>query len=81
MASWSALAAGEKVIAACIGLLVAGGVGTISTYQTGLVLAAVTVFYAVTRAEDRPERSSSPGGDPGIVSSRSQEPSLSGAAR
>ncbi|MEX2655582.1 MAG: hypothetical protein WD532_11210 [Acidimicrobiia bacterium] len=38
---WSAVARGEGVVVAGIILLVAGGVGTISTYQTGLVLMAV----------------------------------------
>lgn len=38
---WSALASGQKLTAISLVLLVAGGIGTISTYQTGLVLAAV----------------------------------------
>ncbi|MFP3883057.1 MAG: hypothetical protein ACLFWH_12165 [Actinomycetota bacterium] len=80
-AAWSALAAGEKAIAACIGLLVAGGVGTISTYQSGLALAALTVLYAVTLAERRTGGSSGPQDNAGVVLSRSDEPSLSGAAR
>lgn len=79
IAAWSALAAGERMTAASIGLLVAGGVGTISTYQTGLVLAALTVFYTASLAEDRTEESSVPEADSGVVLSRSDEPSLSGA--
>ncbi len=79
-ATWSALAAGERMTAASIGLLVAGGVGMISTYQTGLVLAALTIVYATTLAEDRTRRRSSPDGDPGLALSRSGEPSLSGVA-
>lgn len=51
-AAWSALAAHERLTAVSIGLLVAGGVGTISTYQTGLVLAAVAVYYVANLASD-----------------------------
>ena len=80
IATWSALAAGERVTAASIGLLVAGGVGMISTYQTGLVLAAFTIVYAGTLAGDWTGRRSRPDDDPDIVSSRSGEPSLSGVA-
>jgi hypothetical protein len=41
---WSALAAGERMTAFGIVLLFGGGVGLISTYQTGLVLAAILVL-------------------------------------
>lgn len=44
-AVWSALAAQERMTAVSIALLVAGGVGTISTYQTGLVLAAIAIHF------------------------------------
>lgn len=51
-ATWSSLAAGERLTAVSIGLLVAGGVGTISTYQTGLVLAAIAIYYVANLAGD-----------------------------
>lgn len=79
-ATWSALAAGERMTAACIGLLVAGGVGMISTYQTGLVLAALAVLYAASLAEGRTRRHSGSEGPSEIASSRSDELSLSGVA-
>jgi hypothetical protein len=41
---WSALAGGERMTAVGIVLLFGGGVGLISTYQTGLVLAAILVL-------------------------------------
>ena len=41
---WSALAGGERMTAFGIVLLFGGGVGLISTYQTGLVLAAILVL-------------------------------------
>lgn len=44
VAVWSALSNREIVTATALVLMVAGGVGTISTYQTGLVLAAVALF-------------------------------------
>lgn len=78
IATWSAVAAGERMTAASVALLVAGGVGMISTYQTGLVLAALTIVYAVTLAGDRARRRSRPGDDSGVTLSRSGEPSLSG---
>lgn len=78
IATWSALAAGERMTAASIGLLVAGGVGMISTYQTGLVLAALTILYAVTLADDRPRKRSGSEDDSGVTPS--PEPSLSGVA-
>lgn len=59
---WSALAGGERMTAISIALLVAGGVGTISTYQTGLVFAAITVFYCAQLAGDS-EASHEPGSD------------------
>lgn len=80
IAIWSALAAGERMTAASIGLLVAGGVGMISTYQTGLVLAALTIVYAVTLAEDRTSEGSGPDSDPGVLLARAGEASLSGVA-
>lgn len=51
-AVWSALAAQERLTAVSIGLLVAGGVGTISTYQTGLVLAAIAIYYVADLASE-----------------------------
>jgi hypothetical protein len=42
--AWSAAARGERTVLAGIVLLVAGGVGMISTYQSGLVLMAVLVL-------------------------------------
>ncbi|HEX6302257.1 MAG TPA: hypothetical protein VF148_17540 [Acidimicrobiia bacterium] len=51
-ATWSALAAHERLTAVSIGLLVAGGVGTISTYQTGLVVAAIAIYYVANLASD-----------------------------
>lgn len=51
-ATWSALAAHERLTAVSIGLLVAGGVGTISTYQTGLVLAAIALCYVASLTGD-----------------------------
>lgn len=80
IATWSALAAGDRMTAAAIALLVAGGVGMISTYQTGLVLAALTIVYAVTLAGDRTRKRSGPEDDPDVTLSRSREPSLSGVA-
>lgn len=41
---WSALTSGQRLTAMGLVLMVAGGVGTISTYQTGLVLAAVLLL-------------------------------------
>lgn len=80
IATWSALAAGERMTAASIALLVAGGVGMISTYQTGLVLAALTIVYAVTLAGNGTSESSGWGGDPDVALARSGEPSMSGVA-
>ena len=80
-ATWSALAAGERMTAASIGLLAAGGVGMISSYQTGLVLAALTIVYAATLAESRDRRRYSSEDDPDVASSPAGEPSLIGAAR
>jgi hypothetical protein len=40
----SALASGRRLTAIGLVLLVAGGIGTISTYQTGLVLTAVLLL-------------------------------------
>ncbi|HUG32811.1 MAG TPA: hypothetical protein VMM14_07960 [Acidimicrobiia bacterium] len=80
IATWSALVAGERMTAASIGLLVAGGVGMISTYQTGLVLAALTISYAATLAEGRTRIRSSRNGDPEPALTRSRETSLSGVA-
>lgn len=51
-AVWSAMAAQERLTAVSIALLVAGGVGTISTYQTGLVLAAIAIYYVADLASD-----------------------------
>jgi len=79
-AAWSALVTGEKVTAACIGLLVAGGVGTISTYQTGLVLAALTIVYVVTLTQARTRPQFRPADHPAVVLSQAGEPSLSGMA-
>lgn len=79
-ATWSALAAGERMTAVCIGLLLAGGVGMISTYQTSLVLAALTIVCATTLAEDRTRRPSNPDDDSVVAPARSGEPSLSGVA-
>ena len=45
---WSALATDQRLTAIGLMLLTAGGIGTISTYQTGLVLTAVLLFgYAI----------------------------------
>jgi hypothetical protein len=41
---WSALATGQRVTAIGLLLLIAGGIGTISTYQTGLVLTGVLLL-------------------------------------
>ena len=41
---WSASATGQRLTAIGLLLLVTGGIGTISTYQTGLVLAAVLLL-------------------------------------
>lgn len=41
---WSALASGQGLTAAGLVLLAAGGIGTISTYQTGLVLAGLLLL-------------------------------------
>lgn len=41
---WSAVASGQKCVASGLVLLLAGGLGTISTYQTGLVLAGVLLL-------------------------------------
>jgi hypothetical protein len=44
MTLWSALATGQRLTAIGLVLLIAGGIGTISTYQTGLVLAALLLL-------------------------------------
>lgn len=41
---WSALASGQPLVAIGLVLLIGGGLGTISTYQTGLVLAGMLVL-------------------------------------
>jgi hypothetical protein len=41
---WSALATGQRLTAIGLLLLIAGGLGTISTYQTGLVLTGVLLL-------------------------------------
>lgn len=43
-AIWSAMASGDRVTATGIVLLLGGGVGLISTYQTGLALAAILLL-------------------------------------
>jgi hypothetical protein len=43
-AVWSAMASGDRVTAIGIVLLLGGGVGLISTYQTGLALAAILLL-------------------------------------
>lgn len=46
---WLSVSSGRRAIAVVVLLLVAGGVGVISTYQTGLVLAAVLIFNEANR--------------------------------
>lgn len=68
VAAWTALANKERLVAAAIALLVAGGVGTISTYQTALVFTAVLLLGLVSTrsrlenddAESRMGRSQDP---------------------
>lgn len=57
---WSAVASGQQGVAAGLVLLLAGGLGTISTYQTGLVLAGVLLLgEAVSGRENPAERARS----------------------
>ncbi len=55
-AVWSAQRKGEILTAAAIILLIAAGVGTISTYQSALALAAVLLFGVATGAIAMPGR-------------------------
>jgi len=57
---WSAVASGQQGVAAGLVVLLAGGLGTISTYQTGLVLVGVLLLgEAVSGRENPAERARS----------------------
>lgn len=59
VAVWTALTSKESLAAAAIALLVAGGVGTISTYQTALVFTSV-LLLGVTSSRPDLSRSTQP---------------------
>lgn len=57
---WLSVSAGRHNIALVVLLLVAGGVGVISTYQTGLVYAAVLLFDTAVRIDSASSLADSP---------------------
>jgi len=52
-AVWSAMASGDRVTAIGIVLLLGGGVGLISTYQTGLAVAAILLLAETAKMEQK----------------------------
>lgn len=57
---WTAVSGGEQLTAIGLVLLIAGGVGTISTYQTGLVLLAIAMLGTVAPRAEPEEQVSTP---------------------
>ncbi len=64
---WTAITQGEHQTAIGLILLIAGGVGVISTYQTGLVLLALTMLGTEPNRVDPAEQASTPLREPVAV--------------